>query len=76
MKADNEDQLVQLHRVDFEDILEGETGMGKLCLEPAHGDCVGGIFCLGGKHERDEGLEALILRDGFSKRVMCNERMK
>lgn len=62
VEADEVDQFVEARGVDVEDVLEGEARGREVGLEAAHGDGVGGVFGLRGEHERDEGLEALVLR--------------
>ena len=61
MEADNIDHFVEFDRVDSKDVLERKTGMGQLGLQTAHGDGIGGVLRLRGKHECNKGLEALVL---------------
>ena len=50
VEADDVDELVEADGIDGEDVFECEAGVWQFSLEAAHGDCVGGVFCLGGEH--------------------------
>ena len=61
MEADGVDQVVEDVRFDRKDAFETEAGRGKGGLKCIYCCGSGGIFGLGGQHESDQGLEALVL---------------
>lgn len=61
VEADGPDQLVEGVRRHGQDGGEREAGGWEGGLQAAHGGRGDGVFGLGGEHQGDEGLEALVL---------------
>ena len=61
VEADGVDERVEGRGVDGADGGEREAGGGEGALQGVDRGGRGGVFGLGGEHQRDEGLEALVL---------------